>query len=710
MLKKSDLIHFLLLFLTIVSFDANGQTKDIVKIACIGNSITYGSGISNRENNAYPVQLQNILGDHYLVKNFGVSGRTLLKKGDYPYWETDAYKNALQFKPDVLYIKLGTNDSKLQNRVFLNEFEGDYKELIDQFKKQNDKVRIVILLPLPSFLEDSTSIWNPVIKDNIIPKLQNIAYKNNVEILDLYQLFIDKSYLLPDKIHPSSLGATVIANRLYENMVRHRSASLNITDNKLVTSKKELNFYGFNLTDFKFNDWNCKIVEPRKVAQGNPWVIRARFWGHEPQTDIALLERGFHIAYCDVANLYGGKEAIKRWDKFYHFMEKQGLSKKVVLEGMNRGGLIIYNWAAKNKKKVTCIYADAPVLDGKSWPGGFGKGKGYPNDWEEFKKVYRLKTEKKVASFKGDPIHKTKKIVKGKFPMMHICGEADHVVPIDENTRLFENEINKVGGNITVIYKKGVGHHPHSLKNPIPIVNFILRATNQKINFTAIPAPGSEYRSAAGWKKGKGWWAQMNDIDILCQNSGKIDLLLIGNSITQGWGGSRTLTTHKPGQKAADNYFKDLKWINAGISGDRTQHVAWRVINGNYEKCDPEFTTLAIGVNNYSDNTAEEIAEGIKLDLELIKKKLPNTNILLFGPLPTGIKATSDRRKKYNDIHHIISKLADGERVIYHNILNLFVDENNDLKSDLYSSDGIHLIPKGYSVWADDISKIITKK
>jgi len=92
MLKKSDLIHFLLLFLTIVSFDANGQTKDIVKIACIGNSITYGSGISNRENNTYPVQLQNILGDHYLVKNFGVSGRTLLKKG-YDIWA--AYINNL---------------------------------------------------------------------------------------------------------------------------------------------------------------------------------------------------------------------------------------------------------------------------------------------------------------------------------------------------------------------------------------------------------------------------------------------------------------------------------------------------------------------------------------------------------------------------------------------------------------------------------------
>ena len=708
-MKRNFLLLLLFIYATIGSLKANDQKEDPVKIACVGNSITYGSGVANREKNAYPAQLQEMLGNPYLVKNYGVSGRTLLKKGDYPYWKTDAYKNALQFKPDVVYIKLGTNDSKEQNRIYLNEFEADYTELINSFKDQNSKVRIVILLPLPSFLEDSTSIWNPVIKDKIIPKLQNIAYKNDVEILDLYQLFIDKPGLLPDKIHPSSLGATDIALRIYENLMLKESAALNFTNNKNVQLPEKNNFYGYQLTEFRFKDWSCKIVEPKKVVKGNPWVLRARFWGHEPQTDIALLERGFHIAYCDIGNLYGGKEAVKRWNKFYKMMVKRGLSKQVVLEGMSRGGLIIYNWAAKNPKKIACIYADAPVLDGKSWPGGFGKGKGYPEGWEEFKKVYRLKTEKKVASFKGDPIHKTQKIAKGKFPMMHVCGEADQVVPVDENTRIFEKKLKESGADIKVIYKKGVDHHPHSLKDPTAIVNFILRSTGYYTNFAAISAPGSEYRSAAGWKEGKGWWAQMYDIDSLCMHSGKTDLLLIGNSITQGWGGTRTLTTHKPGQKAADLYFKDLKWINAGISGDRTQHVAWRVKNGNYEKCDPKFATLAIGVNNFSDNTVEEIVTGIKLDLELIRQKLPNTNILFFGPLPTGINAKSDRRIKYNEIHKHLSKIGNENKVTYHNILDLFVDKNNDLKKEYFSSDGIHFLPKGYEIWAKNIIEIIKK-
>ena len=211
---------FILLFaiFSTIELKANFQREDPIKIACVGNSITYGAGMVNRERNAYPAQLQELLGEEYLVENFGVSGRTLLKKGDLPYMKSKAYRKALNFVPDLVYIMLGTNDSKLQNRVFLNEFEADYTELIQNFKRKNSKVKIVILLPIPSFLEDTMSIWNPIIKDKIIPKLQNIAYKTETEVIDLYQLFIDKPQLLPDQIHPSSLGGTLIAKRIYENI------------------------------------------------------------------------------------------------------------------------------------------------------------------------------------------------------------------------------------------------------------------------------------------------------------------------------------------------------------------------------------------------------------------------------------------------------------------------------------------------------------
>ena len=605
---------------------------------------------------------------------------------------------------------LGTNDSKLQNRVHLDEFESDYTELINSFKKKNSKVKIVILLPIPSFLKDTNSIWDPVIKKRIIPKLEKIAYDTHSEVIDLYHLFINKPELMPDKIHPSSLGATLIANRIYENITTAFTDDFNILNNIKPDSVKESNFHGFQQYNFKYKGNLCRIVSPKRTAEGKPWVLRARFWGHEPQTDIALLERGFHIAYYDVADLFGAPEAVKRWNKFYKLMKKAGLSKKVVLEGMSRGGLIVYNWAVKNPKKVACIYADAPVLDGKSWPGGFGKGKGYPDGWAEFKKVYKINSEKKEKKFKGDPIHQIKKIAKGKYPMMHVCGITDKVVPIDENTKLFEGELKALNADIAVIYKENNGHHPHSLKNPTPIVNFILRNTGYMVNFAAIPAPGSEYRSAAGWKKGKGWWAQMYDIDSLCQNSGKADLLLIGNSITQGWGGTRTLTTYKPGQKAADQYFRNIKWINAGISGDRTQHVAWRIKNGHYKACNPDVVVLTIGVNNFRYNTAEEIVKGIELDLDLIRDKMPDTKILLFGPLPTGIESGSDQRKKYNKVHNLIRPLGKEENITYCNMTDQLTEKNGKLNPNYYSKDGIHLIPKGYEIWASYIARMIDTK
>ncbi|MEN6424691.1 MAG: alpha/beta hydrolase, partial [Phycisphaerales bacterium] len=132
-------------------------------------------------------------------------------------------------------------------------------------------------------------------------------------------------------------------------------------------------FYSFDRYDFVYDGRASIVVVPKTTAAGKPWIWRARFFGHEPQTDIALLERGYHLVYTDVAGLYGAPRAVAIWDRFYTYLTRtHEFSEKVVLEGMSRGGLIIYNWAAENPEKVCCIYADAPVCDIKSWPGGKG--------------------------------------------------------------------------------------------------------------------------------------------------------------------------------------------------------------------------------------------------------------------------------------------------------------------------------------------------
>ena len=239
---------------------------------------------------------------------------------------------------------------------------------------------------------------------------------------------------------------------------------------------KQDNFHGFAIYDFQRTGVNCKIVVPEKAAEDKPWIWRARFWGHQSQLDIALLKRGWHVAYCDVGNLFGSPKAVKRWDDFYQFVTaKHGFHKRPVLEGMSRGGLIIYNWAKANPGKVTCIYGDAPVCDFKSWPAGKGKGKRSAGAWRACLSAYGF-TDAEAFAFKGNPIDDLGSLVKAGVPLIHVVGDADAVVPVAENTAILEMRYRELGGSIKVIHKPGVGHHPHSLKDPQPLMDFILKA------------------------------------------------------------------------------------------------------------------------------------------------------------------------------------------------------------------------------------------
>lgn len=232
-------------------------------------------------------------------------------------------------------------------------------------------------------------------------------------------------------------------------------------------------FHGYTQHEFNLDNVACKVVCPKEDATGKPWIWRARFWGHEPQADIALLEEGFHVAYTDVGDLFGSDAAVERWNRFYAYLtEENGFARKPALEGMSRGGLIIYNWAIANPDKVACIYGDAPVLDIRSWPGGKGAGPGSESDWILCMRHYNL-TEDTSADFKGNPIDNLQPLADAGIPLLHVVGAADEVVPVSENSAVLEDRYRALGGSIQVISKDGIGHHPHSLKDPQPIVDFI---------------------------------------------------------------------------------------------------------------------------------------------------------------------------------------------------------------------------------------------
>ncbi len=241
---------------------------------------------------------------------------------------------------------------------------------------------------------------------------------------------------------------------------------------------KRSTWQGFERLDFVVGGRACLLVVPQTAAEGRPWIWRTEFFGHEPQADLALLAKGFHVAYMDVQNMYGAPVALDHMDRFYeHLVHEYRLSPKTVLEGFSRGGLFALNWGARNPGRVACIYNDAPVCDFKSWPAGFGKAKGSPGDWQRCLALYKL-TEAEAREYKLNPVDNLAPLAQAKVPLLHVCGDADEVVPMEENTRLIEKRYRELGGSITVIAKPGVGHHPHSLQNPFPIVAFVLEHTS----------------------------------------------------------------------------------------------------------------------------------------------------------------------------------------------------------------------------------------
>lgn len=236
---------------------------------------------------------------------------------------------------------------------------------------------------------------------------------------------------------------------------------------------KKSDWNGYDLYDFQCAERNCKIAVPKKSAEGKPWVWRAVFWGHEPQTEIALLERGYHVAFIACSDLLGSPQMLKERDAFYRRMtERYGLSKKPVLLGMSRGGLCSLRWAIANPGNVSCLYLDAPVCDFKSWPGGRGRGKRSETDWQQILKLYDL-TEEEALAYKGNPLDSLKPLAEKKVPILSVCGDSDDVVPFEENTKILAERYKALDGTVDVILKSGIGHHPHSLEDPAPLVKFI---------------------------------------------------------------------------------------------------------------------------------------------------------------------------------------------------------------------------------------------
>lgn len=204
-------------FMLLIGLNVSAQKSPTTKIACVGNSITYGSGIKNRDSFSYPVQLNHMLGDHFEVRNFGVSGRTLLKKGDHPYWKEDAFRQVQAWAPDVIVIMLGTNDTKPWNWKYGDQFESDYQDLLETFKNLPSHPKIWAALPVPVFGANKYSIRDSVIKVEI-PMIKRAARREKVHLLNLYKALKPYGKYFPDNVHPDKDGAYYLAKAVYQKV------------------------------------------------------------------------------------------------------------------------------------------------------------------------------------------------------------------------------------------------------------------------------------------------------------------------------------------------------------------------------------------------------------------------------------------------------------------------------------------------------------
>ena len=281
-MKKRTIVLFGLLLMVLTAV-AGGK----IKVACVGNSVTWGMTIIDREKNCYPAQLQKMLGDKYEVRNFGHSGTTLLQHGHRPYVDQQEYQEALNFKADLVIIHLGLNDTDPRNwPEYSEEFNADYIRLIDSFRQANPKAKIWICLMTPIFerhprFESGTRDWHAQIQKHI----RQVATATRVPLIDLNTPLYSRPDLLADAIHPNAEGAKIIAETVYgaltgnygglalsplytDGMVIQRNKPIVFRGKANAGETVKVNFNGHMLSAITNDAGKWKITFPAEKAGG----------------------------------------------------------------------------------------------------------------------------------------------------------------------------------------------------------------------------------------------------------------------------------------------------------------------------------------------------------------------------------------------------------------------------------------------------------
>ncbi|BDI32037.1 hypothetical protein CCAX7_40880 [Capsulimonas corticalis] len=227
-------------------------------------------------------------------------------------------------------------------------------------------------------------------------------------------------------------------------------------------------FHGFTCHEFQLSGREARVAEPKTALPGRPWIWRTMFWDAFPSADIALLERGFHVGYVDPGDTYANAEALALYDALYDLLTtRYGFSKKPALEGLSRGGFCAYRWTYFNTDKVGCIYGDAPLCDINALSR-------HGEAWRNIMNAYGASDDAQMKTLEGNPIDSLPMLAAAHIPIIHVCGDEDTAAVNADNNDIVQARYPALGGEFTLIMKQGCPHHPHGLKDPTLVADFIV--------------------------------------------------------------------------------------------------------------------------------------------------------------------------------------------------------------------------------------------
>lgn len=239
----------------------------------------------------------------------------------------------------------------------------------------------------------------------------------------------------------------------------------------------EENWNGFSCRHLIFEEHEAVIVFPEKEKANGFLAVKTEYWDAFPEAvELPLLENGFHLCFIKNDNRWGINEDLDRKARFIRWVQAEyGLEPECVPVGMSCGGLIGIKLAARYPNLVRCLYLDAPVVNYMSCPCGFGIGNSLGDDNSEILNALGLSDISELLAYRDMPLDRIKDLVKNRIPVVLVAGDSDQTVPYVENGIFLQRAYKDAGLDIEVYIEPGKDHHPHGLKNPAPVVDFILR-------------------------------------------------------------------------------------------------------------------------------------------------------------------------------------------------------------------------------------------